>query len=48
MALWFALDVVANKIERVIRESKQVQFKPEELVPESWTPIAINADDAPF
>ena len=46
--LGFALEVVANKVERVIREQKQVQFKPEELVPESWTPIAINSDDAPF
>jgi single-strand DNA-binding protein len=46
--LGFALEVVANKVERIVSEQKQVQFKPEELVPESWTPIAINADDAPF
>jgi single-strand DNA-binding protein len=47
-SLGFALDVVANKVERVVREQKQVQFKQEDLVPESWTPIAINMDDAPF
>ena len=46
--LGFALEVIANKVQRVVSEQKQVQFKPEELVPESWTPIAINADDAPF
>jgi single-strand DNA-binding protein len=46
--LGFALEVVANKVQRIVSEQKQVQFKPEELVPESWTPIAINADDAPF
>jgi single-strand DNA-binding protein len=46
--LGFALDVVANKVERVVREQKRVEFKPEDLVPESWTPIALNMDDAPF
>lgn len=42
------LDVVANKVERVIREQKQVQFKQEDLVPESWTPISLDPSDAPF
>jgi single-stranded DNA-binding protein len=47
-ALGFALDVVANKIERVIRDQKKVEFAQDDLVPESWTPIALNLDDAPF
>jgi single-strand DNA-binding protein len=44
--LGFALDVVANKIERVERQQKKVEFKQEDLVPESWT--SVNMDDAPF
>lgn len=47
-SLGFSLDVVANKIERVVREQKQVEFKPDDLVPASWTPISVDPNDAPF
>lgn len=45
-SLGVALDVVANKIERVERQQKKVEFKQEDLVPESWT--SVNMDNAPF
>jgi single-strand DNA-binding protein len=45
-SLGVALDVVANKVQRVVKEQKKVEFKQEDLVPQSWTPIAL--DDAPF
>jgi single-strand DNA-binding protein len=47
-SLGVALDVVANKIERVIKEQKQVQFKADDLIPESWTPVTLDPNDAPF
>lgn len=47
-SLGVALDVVANKIERVVREQKKVDFKEQDLIPESWTPISLDTSDAPF
>ncbi len=47
-SLGVALDVAANKVERVAKSEKRVEFKADDLVPESWTPIALNESDAPF